>query len=202
MEVTLLISAGSGPRECEYAVGGITRAFIREAKSVGLETHVIDSEHSGSALLRITGTGARQFTETRIGTVQWIAQSPFRPRHKRKNWFIGVSRLPDIEALRALDIKDVTFTAMRARGPGGQHVNKTNSAVRAIHQPSGLSVTAQSERSQHANKKICMVKLAAIFAQKAETENAVQKNDQWQAQRNLERGNAVRIYEGNKFMLR
>ena len=199
MDVTLMISAGTGPRECEYAVRGIARAFMREAKAAGLKSELIEGENAGSILIRIVGPGSEEFAKARIGTVQWIGQSPFRPRHKRKNWFVGVSSLPRPEEIPDLDIKDVTFTAMRASGPGGQHVNKTNSAVRAVHRPSGIAVSAQSERSQHANKKICMIKLTAIFAQKFETENAAQKQDQWRAQRDLERGNAVRVYKGVKF---
>ena len=194
-----MISAGAGPRECEYAARGIARAFMREAKAADLKSELIEGDNAGSMLIRIIGPGSESFAKARIGTVQWIGQSPFRPRHKRKNWFVGVIRLPRPEEIPDHDIKHVTFTAMRASGPGGQHVNKTNSAVRAVHRPSGIAVSAQSERSQHANKKICMIKLAAIFAQKVETENAAQKQDQWWAQRGLERGNAVRVYKGVKF---
>ena len=194
-----MISAGSGPRECEFAVRGIARAFLREAKAAGLKSDLIEGENSGSLMIQIAGAKSESFAKDRIGTMQWIGQSPFRPHHKRKNWFVGVTRLPKLEDIGGLDIKDVTFTATRASGPGGQHVNKTNSAVRAVHRPSGITVSAQSERSQHANKKICMIKLAAIFAQKVETENAAQKQDQWRAQRHLERGNAVRVYKGENF---
>ena len=199
MQITLLITAGSGPRECQFAARGIANAYAREAKEAGLKTLLLESDHAGSFMLRLSGEGLDAFLRPRCGTVKWIGQSPFRKNHKRKNWFVGVYRLPEPEAIPELDPKDVTFTATRASGPGGQHVNKTNSAVRAVHGPTGLAVTAQEERSQYANKKLCLIKLAAMFAQQEDKQIADSQKSTWSHHKALERGNPVRVYKGERY---
>ena len=100
------------------------------------------------------------------------------------------------------DPNDVSFTACRASGPGGQHVNKTNSAVRATHRPSGVTVTAQEERSQYANKKLCLIKLSAHFSQIEQAQSADKQKSIWVNHKSLKRGNPIRIYEGPKFKLK
>jgi len=109
---------------------------------------MLEQETQGSVLICLSGDGLDVFLEGRVGSVQWICQSPFRKNCKRKNWFVGVYSICTPEDTPYLDLKDVRFSVMRARGPGGQHVNKTNSAARAEHGPTGISVTAQEERSQ------------------------------------------------------
>lgn len=201
-DVTILISSGAGPRECEFAARGITYAYAKEAKNARLSALILEQDSSGSYLLRLSGSDLNDFLETRLGSVQWICQSPFRKNHKRKNWFVGAFRLPAPEAMPELDIKDITFTAMRASGPGGQHVNKTNSAVRALHVPTSIAVTAQEERSQHANKKLCLIKLAAIFTEQQEQKMVSDGKSIWKNHKALERGNPVRVYYGEKFKSR
>ena len=93
-----------------------------------------------SALVKLSGPGANDFARRWQGSVQWTAPSPFRPTHKRKNWFVGVELvggLAEADAVR-IDPRDVSFESMRASGAGGQHVNKTESAVRATHRPNGF----------------------------------------------------------------
>ena len=112
----------------------------------------------------IHGEAAAAFARPWIGAIQWVAQSPVRPHHKRKNWFIGVFELPaPPEAPKALAAQDVRFEAFRAGGPGGQHQNTTESAVRATHIASGLSVVAREERSQHRNKALALERIAALL---------------------------------------
>ncbi len=200
-DITLLISSGSGPRECQWAARRIAECFVKEAKANGLTAAILDQDNPASALLRLSGKNVDAFVKARCGTIRWIGQSPFRKYHKRKNWFVGVSRLPDLTDLPEIDERDITYTATRASGPGGQHVNKTNSAVRAVHGPSGIAVTAQEERSQYANKKLCRAKLAAVFAERADTQKADGKQNQWKSHKSLERGNADRVYKGEKFQL-
>ena len=199
MAVTIMISAGSGPQECVYAAKHIARAYAREAKADGIEVLWLDSNQDGSFLLRLKGEDVERFLEGRLGTVQWKGQSPFRKNHKRKNWFVGAYALPEPEAMPELSVRDIRFTACRAGGPGGQHVNKTNSAVRAVHGPTGLTVTAREERSQHANKKLCLLKLAAIMAGAQDAQQASSRKSVWQSHKALKRGNPVRIYKGPDF---
>ena len=88
-----------------------------------------------------------------------------RPGHKRQNWFVGVKTV-DLAAAPAeasIAPADVRFETLRAGGPGGQHQNTTDSAVRAVHLPTGIVVTARNERSQHRNKAIALQRLEAML---------------------------------------
>lgn len=203
-EVILHITAGKGPQECRWVVAQLTRAFAREARDAGLVCEVLGGAEDlpASALLRIAGESAPGFAAARVGTNQWIGTSPQRPAHKRRNWFVGVVLAPVPDAIPDLGEHDIAYQAMRASGPGGQHVNKTDSAVRATHLPTGLVATAQEQRSQHANRRLARLKLAIMLEeQRGQALNYVRRS-QWQAHQELERGNAVRVYEGSKFTLK
>jgi len=203
-EVILHITAGKGPQECRWVVAQLARAFACEAKGMGLECELLDSGEDlpASALLRIAGDGVSTFAAQRIGTNQWIGNSLFRPTHKRCNWFVGVGLAPEPEAISDLREEDIDYKAMRASGPGGQHVNKTDSAVRATHQPTGLVATAQEQRSQHANRKLARLKLAIMLEERRGQAKDDQRRSQWHVHQKLERGNAARVYAGERFQLR
>ncbi len=203
-EIILHISAGKGPKECQWVVAQLARVFTKEAKNHGLQAKLLEQsgDVEASLLLSVSGDQCTSFAKDRIGTIRWIGSSPFRPRHKRKNWYVGVSFAPTVEEIPQLENEDIAFQAIRASGPGGQHVNKTDSAVRATHSPSGLSVVSQDQRSQFANKKIALLKLAARFEAEKQANEAHSKSDVWQQNQSLERGNEVRCYEGVKFKLR
>ena len=148
----------------------------------------------------IHGDAAARFARPWIGAIQWVAQSPLRPHHKRKNWFIGVFELPALpDAPKALTVQDVRFEAFRAGGPGGQHQNKTESAVRAIHIASGLSVVAREERSQHRNKALALERIAALIRLQGELEAITARNDAHAAHDRLERGRPVKRFKGTAF---
>ena len=88
---------------------------------------------------------------------------------------------------------------MKASGPGGQHVNKTNTAVRVTHKSTGLIAKAQEERSQYMNKKLALARLLKLIEQKQyDTEKGVQQN-RWEMHNDLERGNSVRVFHGANF---
>jgi peptide chain release factor len=201
--IILHISAGQGPAECEWVVAKLADAFCREAARDGVTCAAVEPLNGPcpSILLRIDGDAAEAFVAARAGTVRWIGTSIFRPTHKRKNWFVGVNRLSEIEDTPELQERDIVYQTMRASGPGGQHVNKTESAIRATHAPSGLTTVSQDQRSQHANKKVARLKLTLMLRERRELEVAHGKSALWAQNHQLERGNAVRTYEGSAFRL-
>lgn len=200
------ITSGRGPEECQLAVAKLADVLENDARKADLACEVLDlveGRERGtalSALLSLQGEGVRAFGAKNGGSVLWICASPLRPGHKRKNWFVGVDVLapPDM-GTAALRVEDVAFEAMRASGPGGQHVNKTESAVRATHRPSGLVATAREERSQAMNKKLALARLAAMLAQGVEAAKADVERDRWARHDALERGRPVRTFEGPQF---
>ena len=202
---TLQISTAQGPAECRIFARFVLAQILREAGQAGVQAEVLEetADKHGilSALVRLSGCLADDTARRWQGTLQWVCDSPLRPRHPRKNWYIGVFRLPENRAAPSNNIRpeDVLFQTCRAGGKGGQHVNKTESAVRATHTPSGISVRVESERSQHANKKraleLLAVKLAAQHAERLDQHAA----DAHAQLYRLERGNAVRVFRGKTF---
>lgn len=203
------LSANTGPAECCL---GVTRALARlqqEAANAGVALRIIellDGPVTGSAasvLLELdddTGHAAAALARAWSGTLQWICRSPYRPEHKRKNWFIsGTAFTP---APMPEDVGEIRYEATRASGPGGQHVNKTDSAVRATHVASGLSVKVQTERSQLANKRLAAQllasKLHALAQGRADEHKAARRAAHWEA----ERGNPARVFTGLDFIER
>lgn len=205
-KIWLQISSGRGPDECQLAVVKLADVLEAEARKAGLACDVLEVAEGSrramalSALLSLEGEGARAFATKNRGSVLWICPSPVRAGHKRKNWFVGVEvHAPPDAADVALCLADVAFEAMRASGPGGQHVNKTESAVRATHRPTGLVATAREERSQAMNKKLALARLAGMLAQGATAAKADAERDRWAQHDALERGRPVRTFVGPSF---
>lgn len=199
----LHISSGQGPKECRWCVERLGEAFGREAAAIGLACSVLEvTEDCASMLLKVEGSDVEAFVSERIGTTRWIGTSPFRPTHKRKNWFIGVRKAPDPSDIAGFDERDISYQAIRASGPGGQHVNKTDSAIRAVHGPSGLSCVSQEQRSQFANKKTARLKSALMLEELRETQEGKVDAQLRKQNQQVERGNAVRVYQGPKFKLK
>jgi peptide chain release factor len=203
--IRLLFTSGRGPAECRIAVASAIATLTAEANSLGLDIDCLsgpntDGHGPASAIVVIHGDAAATFARPWIGSIQWVAQSPLRPHHKRKNWFIGVFELPaPPKAPKVLTAQEVRFEAFRAGGPGGQHQNKTESAVRAIHIASGLSVVAREERSQHRNKALALERIAALLRLQGELEAITARNDAHAAHDRLERGRPVKRFKGIAF---
>jgi len=201
----LQISAGRGPQECCWVVFQLVHYLVQAAGEMGLQAELLevvagDSPNTyRSALLALEGDNrVGDFVKHWQGTVQWIGQSPFRPNHKRKNWFVSVTALLAMEPEK-MNLDEIKFEHMRASGPGGQHVNKTESAVRVVHLPTGLSAISQTERSQYFNKKLALARLAELLRQKAQAAQAGLEQKRWQQHNRLERGNAAHLFKGNNF---
>ena len=199
-EAWLQISAGDGPAECAWAVLRVVEKLKEESQAAGIEARVLEVEPgprpatAQSALIGLlSASPLASFMESWCGTVQWIARSPFRPEHRRKNWFVGVQAFepPSEEVIHARDLR---FETMRASGPGGQHVNRTESAVRVTHAPTGLQASASEERSQHRNRKLALARLAGRLEELEAGRRGETKKKRWMAHHDLERGNSVRVF--------
>lgn len=198
--IYLQITSGRGPAECCRVVALVLEKILKQAREMKLTSEVIDREMGMmnrtlfSAILLIEGANTAEILSEWVGTVQWISRSPYRIHHQRKNWFIGVNII-DVSQLQQTDMHDIEYQTLRASGPGGQHVNKTESAVRATHVPSGLSVTASDQRSQMQNKKLATERLILKLAA-WNIEQAMQKaQENWSNHNNLERGNPVKVIQ-------
>jgi len=202
--IILQITAGQGTPECQWVVSRLAAVFREEALALGLTcTLVVDAtETSTSLLLSVSGKGCEIFAANRSGSIRWIGKSPFRPKHRRKNWYVGVRPVPGAQDIAEIDDQDIKYQMIRASGPGGQHVNKSDSAVRATHMPTGIATLSRDQRSQFANKKIARLKLALIFEERKQSAQDQSRLELWQRGRKLERGNEVRCYEGISFRLR
>jgi peptide chain release factor len=193
------MSAGRGPEECARVVARVLEIFLKEARTQNLAAQVVSTvpgplNHTLlSALVQVNGPNVDEFLKKWLGTIQWMAPSPYRKFCKRKNWFVGVQAFP-LAKLPPWQDKDVQFETFRASGPGGQHVNKTESAVRARHVSSGITVVASGQRSQYQNKTAALERLRAKVTEWHLEQAAAEVQAQWEQHLALERGNAVRTF--------
>lgn len=192
--MVLQISSGQGPTECELAVSKLFDALKKEYPDITLLSKR-DSREPGCCTSILFST--EQDLSELDGSIQWICRSPFRPNHKRKNWFVDVSVIP--EAKQICKEQDIRFERFHCGGKGGQNVNKVETGVRIIHIPTGITVTSTSERSQFANKKDALGKLNIILEQMERDEQKKQTNSAWREHTRIVRGNPVRVYEGMEF---
>jgi peptide chain release factor len=198
------ITAGRGPAECCWVTAQTLKYLIQELNEDKIAYHIISKENGvenrtiQSVTLQLKGDQLDSFLANWLGTIQWIGTSTFRKYHKRNNWFIGCFKISEGETV-AIDVNEISFQAMRSSGPGGQHVNKVSSAIRATHKKTGLQVVAMDSRSQHQNKKIAIKRLQekiAIFNQEELQKNV---DGQWRNHLELQRGNPVRVFKGADF---
>lgn len=198
--VDLFLSSGSGPAECRIALGRLIELLQKEATQSDCRFEMAsvaapDKYGPKSVLVTIEGDKADQIARDYCGTIRFIFKSPVRPQHKRQNWFVSVSEA-DLPKTGAVDIRpeDIRFETLRAGGPGGQHQNTTDSAVRILHLPTGVQLTARNERSQHRNKAEALQRLKAVLQHLQENEMEDAKAARHQDNRNIERGNEVKTF--------
>ncbi len=195
----LQISSGMGPVECRAAVGGIYRALEKEFSDLEIIASM-KGEVEG-VFSSIIFSSEQDLSELE-GTMQWIYKSKHRPGHKRKNWFVDVSIIPDADEVDSeLTSDKVKIEKFHSGGPGGQNVNKVETGVRITHLPTGITVSSTRERSQYANKQDALKKLSAVLKEMNVTNKDKQRNDAWSKHAQIVRGNPVRIYEGEDFKL-
>lgn len=198
------ITSGQGPAECCWVVAQVLKKFLEAITLNRIEYKIVQKEKGTenrtlqSVSIQLTGKNLSTFLSQWIGTIQWIGISEFRPQHKRKNWFVGLYEINKNEQFQIQE-RDVMYQAIRSSGPGGQHVNKVSSAIRATHQPTKTQVLVMDSRSQHQNKKIAKSRLEEKVAElQLETlKENIQK--QWKNHLKLERGNPVQVFKGSNF---
>lgn len=195
------IHAGAGGTEsCDWA-DMLLRLYLRWAERRGYETEIQDiqpGEEAGisRASFRLVGPNAYGYAKAERGVHRLVRISPFDANKKRHTSFASVDVIAEIEDDIDVEIKDedLRIDTYRSSGSGGQHVNKTDSAVRLTHLPTGIVVTCQNERSQHKNKASAMKTLKSRIYEKLEDEKRSEMERFYGEKGEIGWGNQIRSY--------
>ena len=199
MKQYIQITAGRGPVECARAVTLVARELLKTIPSLTLTDSEPHHQEDG-CYMSMTFSTDEMIAQTIVnqwqGTILWRStRNPYRPAHKRSNWFVGVNFFRETE-LPPINEADIRFETCRSGGKGGQNVNKVETTVRAIHSPTGIQVKCSEERSQSQNKARACERLMLKLRQQNENAIAASQSQQWLNHTSLERGNPVKKFTG------
>lgn len=195
------IQAGSGGTEAQDWAEMLLRMYLRWGESKGFKADLVEvsgGDIAGikSATIYFTGEFAFGWLRTETGVHRLVRKSPFDSGSRRHTSFASVFVSPEIdnEIEVDLDMSDVRVDTYRSSGAGGQHVNKTNSAVRLTHEPSGIVVQCQSQRSQHKNKDMAIKQLKAKLYELEELKRKEEMQSIEESKADIGWGNQIRSY--------
>ena len=195
------LQAGAGGTEAQDWAQMLYRMYTRWAERHGLTYTILDyqdGDEAGikSAAIRIEGPHAYGYLKSEHGGHRLVRISPFDANARRQTSFAAVEVTPEIDDSVEVDIRpeDIEMQVYRSSGAGGQHINKTSSAVRLIHKPTGIVVACQTERSQFQNRETCMKMLRSKLIQIKEQEHLDKISDIKGTQLKIEWGSQIRSY--------
>ena len=197
----LTFHAGAGGTEAQDWCQMLFRMYTRWAERHNYTVKTLDyedGEEAGikSATISIEGDNAYGFLKSENGVHRLVRISPFDANARRQTSFSAVEVMPEIDEDVDVDIRpeDIEMQVFRSSGAGGQHINKTSSAVRLIHKPTGVVVSSQQERSQVQNRENCMKMLRAKLMEMKAQQHAEKISDIKGIQRKIEWGSQIRSY--------
>ena len=195
------INAGAGGTESQDWADMLLRMLLRFSERRGYKVDLTDhlpGEEAGtkSATFRVEGDFAFGYLKAENGVHRLVRISPFDSNKRRHTSFASVSILPEIEDDIDIEIRedDISMDTFRASGAGGQHVNKTNSAVRLTHAPSGIVVSCQAERSQHKNRATAMKLLKAKLFEVELQKRTDERDALYASKSKIDFGSQIRSY--------
>ncbi|WP_456408712.1 peptide chain release factor 2 [Caldithrix abyssi] len=197
----LTIHPGAGGTESQDWASMLMRMYLRFAERQGFETEIMDyqpGEEAGikSVTIEVKGNYAYGYLKAENGVHRLVRISPFDANKRRHTSFASVFVIPEIDENIDVEINpsDLRIDTYRASGAGGQHVNKTDSAIRITHLPTGIVVQCQNERSQHKNKANALKILAARLYQLKLDEQLAKKKEYEESKRDIAWGSQIRSY--------
>ncbi len=199
--VMISIHAGAGGTEAQDWVGILLRMYLRWAESKDFKADILDilaGDEAGtkSVTILIKGRYAYGYMRSELGIHRLVRISPFDASGRRHTSFASVMVMPELDDDINVEIeeKDLRIDTYRASGAGGQHVNKTDSAIRITHLPTGVVVQCQNERSQHRNKDMAMKMLAAQLYEKEKERQAAEAEGLSGVKKEISWGSQIRSY--------
>jgi peptide chain release factor 2 len=207
-DAIVTVNAGAGGTDAQDWAEMVLRMEMRWAEKRGFDVELLEAspgEEAGikSASFRASGENAYGLYSAEKGVHRLVRLSPFDSANRRQTSFAGVEVAPVVEDEGEIEISDddLQVDTYRASGAGGQHVNKTDSAVRITHRPSGIVVQCQNERSQSSNKATAMAMLRAKLAERAERERAAEVAREKGEAQDVNFGSQIRNYVVHPYTL-